>query len=253
MNKKIMIVITLCGPVGTVDLSAGFTPGMYYTSGRMARTVISKGLVNSFSKVKISKSIVEKATRGLGKESLVALTAAKTAKAASSVIPSVPTLGTLSKNFPSPAQVYTTLTAQKESFMRVMGATFAPALQATPKGAFVTSGVAAPSLVQTGSRVAKDVASTSLKYDPVKLVAAGYASVAAGFGSIIALLDRNVRGVISPVQTLTAFQSALTSLSQHKMLAGSSAAATVATAYCVRYKINPVTKVKSYFGTKVSK
>ncbi len=41
MNKKIMMVTVLCGLIGMTELSASI-PGLYFTSGRMARTAVLK-------------------------------------------------------------------------------------------------------------------------------------------------------------------------------------------------------------------
>ena len=234
MNKKIRIVTVLCGLFGMTQLSA-FTPSLYFTSGRMARTAILKAVSG---KGKNIPSTIIQATRGLGQKSLADLVRAKTVQGVPSMVASVPVAATL----PSAAHVYTTLAAQKESFMRLAHSAFGLAVQSAPKAVAATSAgmlpvvQAAPKAAATTSlaQVAKSVVITPFK----KAVAAGCATAATGMGYVGSFLART-----QPVAP-TMFQSALNVLSQHKMVASGLGIATVTTAYCVHYKINPVTKIK---------
>lgn len=97
-------------------------------------------------------------------------------------------------------------------------------------------------LIQNSSKVA----SNSFK----KAIAAGCATVAAGLGYMGSLLSHTQPAASAVVVTPTVFQSGMKGLSQHKMVAGSLAVATVTIAYCVHHRINPVTKVKEYFSSQ---
>ena len=293
MNKKIMMVTVLCGLIGMAELSA-FTPGLYFTSGRMASKGIIKGLANSFSKIKIKHS-APRAVRGLGKESLAALVAAKTATVVPAMIPSVPVVAVLPKAFPSAAQVAAGLAAEQSYFMRLVQAAYGSVGQVAPKvapsvitsvpavvaalpkafpsAAQVAAGLAAEQSyfmrlaqaaygpvvqampknvpVETIAQVTKSAVMTPLK----KALAAGCATAVAGMGYVGSLFAHTPSVVVVPlavaplVSAPTAFQYAVNSLSQHKMVATGVAVATLTTAYCARYKINPVTKMKKYFGS----
>ncbi len=151
------------------------------------------------------------------------MVAAKTATVVPAMIPSVPVVAVLPKAFPSAAQV-----------------AYGPVVQAMPKNV----------PVETIAQVTKGAVMTPLK----KAVAAVCATAVAGMGYVGSLFAHTPPVVAPPVvaplvPAPTVFQAALNSISQHKMVATGVAVATLTTAYCVRYKINPVTKMKKYFGS----
>ncbi len=221
MNKKLLAVTVLCGLIGMTELSAS-RPALYFTSDRIVKNALRQV-------IKGSRALIGKAPRGLGKQSHAALVAAKT-------VTSVQAAAVLPRILPSATEVYTGLIANKEAFVKLTRSAYGPVVQGAHK-------------IAATAPIAQATKSASAAIVPFKnALAAGCATTAAGMDYIWSLFART-----SPVPTRTAFQSFSHGLLQHKMAAAGLALATVTTAYCVRYKINPVTKVKNYFNTQVSK
>ena len=218
MNKKIQMLKILCGLLAMTSLSPSI-PALHFTS----KYVIAPALKQV---VKIKNNPLIRAIRGLGKESLAALVGQKTASVIPSMVTSVPAAAVL----PSAAHVYTTLAAQKESFMRLAHSAYGLTVQAAPKAA--------------ANNLGKNIM-TPFK----KVVAAGCATAATGMTYVGSHLagTQTALSAASP----TVFQSTFKTLSQHKVVASGLTVATVATAYCARYKINPATKIKKLFRSQV--
>jgi hypothetical protein len=280
MNKKIMTATILCGLIGTAELSA-FISSLNYTT----RPVLS-GALSSIGKRVLDGLLPQKAARGLAKElSHAAMEAGGRAWVPPTVlvkaVPPVAQTPLISSFFPSAAQMGAALLAREKSFRELKhgafgrltthGApsviTYVPAVISTSAAqvgaallareksfrelmhaaygsqAFPLVPYVAPSTALiTITQATKSAVITPFK----KALAAGCATAVAGIGYVGSLL-------VHTPPAPTAFQSVVNGLARHKILAGGSTLATVATAYCAHYKINPVAKVKGYFGTKVSK
>lgn len=237
MNKKVLIVL-LC-ILGNVSDAAAFKPVLYFTSHKIVKNAAAGlNFANNKLKVKVLGLSVQKAQRGLGKASLATLIAAVPAKGVPTVV------STVSAVAEKAADTIAIPVTQLSSIA-------APVLsQVSPVVSKVAHVVSEPLKQFTSSApvvVVADVTKKAIITPLQKIVAAGSAAAVGGMGYIGSRFAR-----FKPVPVPTFSQRVLNGILQHKIVVGGVCFTTLATAYCVHYKINPVKKIKNYFGSSVT-